>query len=196
MIESGFCIVFITLPNMKNELPRSPLLRIFAGIFPLSFLDLVFRFSLSSVETHRFLTICSKILFLNKKVHRISSVDNVNNYALFYYCFSTLKRISKRVSGTAICTTCFVNPSAIELPNTPKDTQITQSTFILEKYNQYICKHIYTMYPFPEALLQHAIAGHDGIPVSRFHYAASREPESSLCCTAFPAAALYFSLRA
>ena len=44
-----------------------------------------------------------------QKVHWISSVDNVDNYALFYYCFSTLKRISKRVSGTAICTTCFVD---------------------------------------------------------------------------------------
>ena len=46
-----------------------------------------------------------------------------------------------------------VNPSAIELPSIPKDTQITQSTFIFEKYNKYICKHIYTMYPFPEARL-------------------------------------------
>ena len=93
-------------PIRKNRPLRLSLFRISAGISPLFFRPhfLVeehrcfrfpfrftagrdasfFRFSLSSVETHRFLTICRKILFLNKKkVHRISSVDNVDNYTLF-----------------------------------------------------------------------------------------------------------------
>ena len=56
-------------------------------------------------------------------------------------------------TGTRRRLNITVNPSAIELPSIPKDTQITQSTFIFEKYNQYICKHTYTMYPFPEARL-------------------------------------------
>ena len=76
-------------PIRKNRPLRLSLLRISAGISPLFFRPhfLVeehrcfrfpfrftagrdasfFRFSLSSVETHRFLTICRKILFLNKK---------------------------------------------------------------------------------------------------------------------------------
>lgn len=44
MTESGFCMVLITLPNRKNESPRSPLLRISAGISPL-FFRFPFRFA-------------------------------------------------------------------------------------------------------------------------------------------------------
>lgn len=60
---------------------------------------LFFRFSLSSVETHRFLTICRKILFLNKKKSteflQWTSVDNVDNYVLFY-CFFRYSNILTR----------------------------------------------------------------------------------------------------
>lgn len=135
MTESGFCMVLITLPNRKNESPRSLLLCISASISPL-FFRLHF-----SVEEHRFFrfpfrftadrdaplfsvlaffggdaplsyNMQKNFVFEQKKSTEFlqwTSVDNVNNYALFYYCFSTLKRISKRVSGTAICTTCFVD---------------------------------------------------------------------------------------
>lgn len=45
-----------------------------------------------------------------KKVHLISSVDNVDNYVLFYCFFSMLKHINKRTSSRAArCKTCFVN---------------------------------------------------------------------------------------
>ena len=102
-------MVLITLPNRKNESPRSPLLRISAGISPLFFRP---RFS---VEEHRFFRfpfrftagrdalLFSVLSFFGgdaplsynmqknfvseqKKVHLISSVDNVDNYVLFY-CF-------------------------------------------------------------------------------------------------------------
>ena len=136
MKESGICGYLLRSPIRKNRPLRLSLLRISAGISPLSFFGLVFF-----VEEHRFFrfpfrftagkdaplfsvlaffggdallsyNMQKNFVFEQKKSTEFlqwTSVDNVDNYALFYYCFSTLKRISKRVSGTAICTTCFVD---------------------------------------------------------------------------------------
>ena len=46
--------------------------------------------------------------------------------------------------------------------------------------------------PFQRPVYEHAIAGHVGIHMSRFHYAASREPELSLFCIASHCCFIFF----